>query len=181
MLNRVRVAAAILPLAMLLGGCLFEGTIDDKGGAELKMHYRVAPNSTAEKAGKDLESTDVKVVSKSLNKDGWMDTTVKTDDVTKLSTTTYFKAWNVTLTDGKDKGTKTLKASYVNKAPNTKIPQSAIDYYGDQIKISLTFPGDIVKSNATESKGKTATWTFKTVEFFKQPEQVLEVTYKLPK
>jgi len=180
MLNRVRVAAAILPLAMLLGGCLFEGTVDEKGGAEVKMHYRVAPNTTVDKAAKDIESKDVKLVSKSLDKDGWMDATVKTDDVTKLSTVAFFKAWKITLVDGKDKGTKTLKSTYVNKAPNVKAPQSAIDYYGGEIKIVLNLPGDIVKTNASDSKGKTASWTFKTDEFFKQKEAVLEVTYKLP-
>jgi len=181
MLNRIRVVAAILPLAMLLGGCLFEGTVDEKGGAEVKMHYRVAPNGTIEKAAKDLESKDVKIISKSLDKDGWMDATVKTDDITKLSTATFFKAWRVTLTDGKDKGTKVLKADFTNKAPTVKIPQSAIDYYGSEIKITLNLPGDIVKTNAPDSKGRTATWAFKTDEFFKQKESTVEVTYKLGK
>lgn len=180
MLNRARVVAAILPLAMLLGGCLFEGTVDEKGGAEMKMHYRIAPNTTVEKAAKDLESKDVKVVSKSLDKDGWMDATIKVDDVTKLSTSAFFKGWKVTLVDGKDKGTKTLKADFVNKAPNVKIPQSSIDYYGGEIKVTLNLPGDIVKTNAPDSKGKSASWTYKTEDFFKQKETTLEVTYKQP-
>lgn len=181
MLTRARVAAVILPLAMLVGSCRFEGTVDANGGAELKMHYRIAPNTTIEKATKDLESKDVKLTSKSLDKDGWLDATVKTSDVTKLSTAGYFKAWRIALTDGKDKGTKTLKAVYGNKAPNVKIPQSGIDYYGDEITIVLNLPGEIVKSNAKESKGNSATWTFKTVDFFKSKETPLEVTYKLAK
>lgn len=181
MLNRVRIAAAILPLTMLLGGCLFEGTIDDKGGAELKMHYRVAPNSTVEKAAKDLESKDVKLISKTLDKDGWMDATVKTADVTKLPTAPFFKAWKVTLVDGKDKGTKTVTARYSNQAATMKIPQSALDYYGRDIKIVLTLPGEIAKTNATSKTAKTATWEWTTEDFFKNKEISIEVTYKLAK
>lgn len=181
MLTRARVAAALLPLAMLAASCRFEGTVDATGGAAVKLHYRVAPNTTIEKATKDLESKDVQLVSKSLDKDGWLDATVKTADVAKLSTATYFRPWKIALVDGKDKGTKSLKATYQNKAPNVKIPQSGIDYYGDEITIVLNLPGEIVKSNAKDSKGTAATWTYKTVDFFKSKETTLEVTYKLPK
>jgi hypothetical protein len=182
MLSRVRVLAALLPLTLALGGCLFESTIDAKGGAEVKLHYRIAPNTKIEKVARDLESADVKLVSKSLDKDGWMDATVKTDDVTKLPTTAFFKAWTITLVDGKDKGTKKLTAHFVNKTPNVKVPQSGLDYYGNEIKIVVNLPGEIVSANAPGgAKGTAATWTYESEEFFKSKEQTIEVTYKLPK
>lgn len=179
MRNRSRGALALLSLVLALGGCRYEGSIDDKGGGEVKLHYRVPPNTTIEKASKDLESKAVTIVSKALSKDGWMDATVKTADVTQLSTAAYFRAWAITLADGKDPGTKTLTARFTNKTPSGRLPESALDYYGKDIQIVLTLPGEIVASNATSTKDKVATWTWPTTEFFKEKQALVEVTYKV--
>jgi hypothetical protein len=181
MLNRVRVLAAILPLAALLSGCLYEATIDAKGGAEVKVHYRVDPNTKLDKVARDLQSKDVTLVSKSMDKDHYIDATLQTADVMKLPTTTYFRATTIGLVDGPDKGTKKLSIRYANKTPNVKIPPNALDYYGTEIKIALNLPGEVVASNATETKGTSATWTFDTTKFFAAKETTLEVTYKLGK
>ncbi len=179
LLNRVGFAATLL-VALVVGGCQFESTIDAKGGAELKLHYRVAPNTKIDKVAKDLSSKDVTVVSKSMDKDNWVDATIKTADVTKLPTAAFFKGWTVTLTDGKDKGTKKISARFANKTGgNMKIPPSALEYYGADIKIIANFPGDVVTSNATDSKGKTATWDFPSDKFFSGQENVVEATYKV--
>ena len=181
MLNRVRVLAAILPLAAVLGGCLYEATIDAKGGAEVKVHYRVDPNTKIEKVTADLESKDVKLVSKSIDKDHYVDATLQTADVMKLPTTPYFRTTTIGLTDGPDKGTKKLSIRYANKSPNIKLPQNALDYYGAQLKVVLNLPGEVVASNATETKGASVTWAFDTSKFFAAKETTLEVTYKLAK
>jgi hypothetical protein len=179
--NHIRALAVTLPLAAILGGCLFEATIDAKGGAEVKLHYRVDPNAKLEKVAADLQSKDVKLVSKSMDKDHYIDATLQTADVTKLSTTGFFKAAAITLVDGPEKGTKTLTIHYLNKTPTAKIPPNALEYYGEQIKVGLTLPGEVVKSNATESKGSSATWTLETGKFFAAKENLFEVTYKLGK
>lgn len=179
--NRIRVLAAAVPLVAILGGCQFDGTIDAKGGAEVKLHYRVDPNAKLDKVSSDLESKDVKLISKSMDKDHYVDATIQTANVTKLPTTAFFKAAAITLVDGPDKGTKTLTVRYLNKTPTGKIPPNALEYYGEQIKVGLKLPGDVVKTNATESKGSSATWTIETTKFFAAKENIFEVTYKVGK
>jgi hypothetical protein len=178
--NYVRALAAILPLTALLSGCLYEVTIDAKGGAEIKLNYRVDPNMV-EKAGKDLQSPDVKLVSKSVDRDHYIDATLQVADVTKLSTTPYFRATTITLVNGSAPGTKTLTVQYVNKAINVNLPPSSLKYYGNEIKVVLHLPGDVVKSNATETKGASATWVVDVTKFFATKETTFEVTYNLPK
>ncbi len=181
MSNRVRTIAVLLPLLVGASGCLFQATVDAKGGAEVKMRYRVDPNAKVDKLGADLQSKDVKLVAKSLDGDHYLDATLQMADVTKLPTTAYFKATTVKLADGPEKGTKTLTVKYTNPKPMDKIPPPLLDYYGKEIQVALTLPGDVVKSNATEVKGSSATWTVDTTKFWAAKETLFEVTYKLEK
>src|SRR5579862_9341534 len=160
--NRIRMLVATLPMIVAASGCLYEATIDAKGGAELKMHYRVDPKIKPDKIGTDLQSSDVKLVSKSIDKNHYVDATLRMADVTKLSTAAYFRNTAVTLVDGPEKGTKKLTITSVNKTPAAKLPPTAVDYYGSEIEIVLHLPGEVVTSNATESKGSDATWVFDT-------------------
>ncbi|SRR5579862_4626735 len=177
--NRIRMLVATLPMIVAASGCLYEATIDAKGGAELKIHYRVDPQMKPDRVGTDLQSSDVKLVSKSIDKNHYVDATLRMADVTKLSTAPFFRTTAVTLVDGPEKGTKKLTITSVNKTPGAKIPPTAVDYYGSEIKVVLHLPGDVVASNATESKGPDATWVFDTKKFFAPKENVLEVTYRL--
>jgi hypothetical protein len=179
MSNRVRTIAALFPLLVAASGCLFQGTVDAKGGAELKMHYRLDPNAKIDKVGADLQSKDVKLVSKSLDSEHYVDATLQMADVTKLPTTAFFKATTVKLADGSEKGTKTLTVKYMNPKPMDKIPSTLLDYYGKDVQVVLNLPGNVVKSNATEVKGSSATWTLDTNKFFAAKETLFEVTYKL--
>jgi hypothetical protein len=162
--------------AFALAGCLVEGTIDEKGGATVDVNYRIGKGSQLEAERKRMESPAVKVLSASISDDNHAKFSLKTEDVTKLSTARFFEEAAITLADGEE-GTKVLAVKITRKNP-MKLPDEALAYFGKEVKIALILPGDIVKSNATKTDGKTATWTYEMNEFMNTRETVLDVTYK---
>ena len=50
--------------------------------------------------------------------------------------------------------------------------------FGKDITISLTFPGEVVKSNATTTKGNNATWVIPHNDFSAAKETTFNATYK---
>jgi hypothetical protein len=172
----------VLPFLALVGllfnaGCLIDGKVDDKGGAVLKIVYRLAPKTKLEPARKMMESSFVTVKSAEVDKDNRATIDFEIKDVTKINTAPFFKQVLVKLTDGKEKGTKDFRATHTIDKP-LGLPERMREYYGNEFRLTLAFPGEIVKSNATETKGDTATWKMTLDEFLKAKESVFEATYK---
>ncbi len=176
--SRPRVIAAMLALLCTSSGCLFEATVNALGGADIKVQYRVDPSLKPEKVGDGLQSSDVKLLTKGMDKDHHVVATLQTADLTKLYTASVFKAINIAFTDGAEKGTQTLTIKNVKRP--AKLPPSFIQYYGSQSTLVLHLPGEVVKSNATETNGNTASWTIDTAKFMNTAETTFEVTYKSP-
>jgi preprotein translocase subunit SecF len=179
--NPIRLAALTIGLMAALGGCRFEPTIDASGGAEVTVRMRLLKNQTLDRVAKDLSSADVQVVSKEKDKDDWATVKIKMKDVTKLSTAPFFANTAVTLADGEAAGTKLLKAVVTNKKPTDKLPENTVDFFGKEITVVATLPGEIVTSNATSTSGQTATWTWDLPKFFAAKQHTMEATYKLAK
>jgi hypothetical protein len=152
--------------------------VDAKGGATLDVTYRIGKGSTLEAERKRMESPSVKVLSAAMDGDNNVKFALKVNDITKLSTAQFFQEATITLTDGEG-GTKVLAAKIKRKSP-MKLPDEALAYFGKEVKIAVTLPGNVVKSNATKTDGKTATWTYEMNAFMNTKETALDVTYKKP-
>jgi hypothetical protein len=118
----------------------------------------------------------VKVAEATIDKDKWATYTLKFDDITKLNTVPTFQHTTVTLTDAEG-GAKALAIKHVNAATN-KLPEEMVVYFGKEVRLSVTLPGDIVTTNATSKTDKTATWTYPLNDFTMSPEVNLNVTFK---
>lgn len=175
----LRATAVLMPLALLASGCLFESTLDPSGGGTIKARYKVAKDQTLEQQKKSFTSANMTVEKATLSADHVLDIEAAFKDVTKLSSSAIFKAVQVAVTSDAEAGTKTLLLKQVNRNP-AKLPQSAIDYFGDDFTLSITLPGEIVKSNATSTKGNTATWKLTLTKLLADKEVPFEVTYRAP-
>jgi hypothetical protein len=178
MWNRVMTGAVCAILMLAANGCLFDTTLNAKGGGEMTLQYRVSKDDTADKQRAALTSSNVTIVDfKFDDKTREVSAKVKFDDITKLSTAKFFQNVGVTKSPGKDKDTETIAVKIVNKH-KMALPDSAIEYFGKDVTISTTVPGAVVASNATETKDKTVTWKFLLKEFVSLTEVPLTVTYK---
>lgn len=181
MLKRLLPLAFALPFALTVCGCLMDATIDEKGGGEMTVSYKLPKTGKLDDVKKQMESPNVKVTSAELNDQ----TSVATfklafDDVTKLSTAKFFKNATITTSEDKAKGTKTIVAKIVNKTP-AKLPDKVLEFYGNKWEVTATLPGEVVDTNATAKDGKKVTWTRTLQEFSTAPEITLTVTYKTAK
>jgi len=181
MLKRSFAIALVLPLVLVVSGCLMDTTVDEKGGGEMTVSYKLPKTGKLDDVKKQMESPSVKVTSAELNDQTSVATfKLKFDDITKLSTAKFFKNATITTSEDKAKGTKTIVAKIVNKTP-AKLPDKVVEFYGDKWEVIATLPGEIVESNATAKDGKKATWTRTLQEFSTAPEITLSVTYKAAK
>ena len=170
---------AVLSLSLALGGCLLDTTIDAKGAGDMTVSYKLPKTGKIDDVKKQMESPNVKVTSAEVNDKGDAVFKLKFDDVTKLSTAKFFKSATTTVTEDKAKGTKTITTKIVNKTP-AKLPDKVLEFYGNKWELTVTFPGEIVDSNATTKAGNKATWTKTLQEFSSTPEFTLTATYKVP-
>lgn len=180
-MSRRILPTAVVAALLALAGCRFDSTIDKNGGAEMSVRFHALANQSLDSIAKGMTSAHVEVVSKSKDKDNWVTVNLKIKDITKLSTAEFFSAVAVTLTDNAKEGTKTLKAVMTNKNPADKLPDNIVDHYGKDVTIIAKLPGEIVKSNATSTNARAATWTHDLRKFFAAKQNVMEVTYKLEK
>jgi hypothetical protein len=151
--------------------------LDDKNAATLKFKYRLQPDAKMETIKKMLESSFVTVKNAEIDKDKWATFDLEIKDATKLNTASLFKNVRVAITDGEEKETKVLQAKSIADNP-MKLPDRLREYYGNEFRLSLTFPGDVVKSNATETKGNTATWKMTLDDLLNAKETLFQATYK---
>lgn len=175
---RIRILTALVLAALLPNaGCLLDGKIDEKGGATLTVGYRLAPNTKLESTKKMMQSKFVTLKGSEVDKENHAKFDFEISDINKINTAPFFKNVRVALTDGKDKGTKVLNAKHTNDKP-TGLPEKMREYYGNEFRLTLTFPGEVVSSNATETKGDTATWKMTLDDFLKAKEVPFQATYK---
>src|SRR5262249_20993152 len=78
--------ALVLPLMIVISGCLVESTVDSKGGAVLKVQYRLTNENQLDAVKKQMQSPEVTLVDASVDKDKFATFNIKVADVTKLST-----------------------------------------------------------------------------------------------
>jgi LppM domain len=161
-----------------LAGCLIDGTLDKDGGGTLTVKLRLMSIDQLPDAKKQMQSPQVELVSTTLDDDKWATFTLKFADVTKLSTTQFFDRTTFTLADDEG-GTQTLNVKFVNtsRAPLTK---EMADYFGNQVTFIIHLPGKVVKTNATQKDGNTATWSYLSSEVGEKAELTLSATYKRP-
>jgi hypothetical protein len=53
-------------------------------------------------------------------------------------------------------------------------------YFGRELRVSIDLPGEVVRSNATSSAGRTVSWTWSLAELPARPSVDLTATFKLP-
>lgn len=172
-----RHAIVLLAVLCALPGCLMECTVDENGGALFKMRYRLTTEAQFDQHKKRFESADVKLVSATIDKDKWATYEVKTGDVTKLSTIAQLQSTTFTLTEG-EPGVRVLTVKYINKNPN-RLPEEMVAYFGNEVRLSLTVPGEIVASDGASTEGRTATWKYALSDFTNLSEATFRVAYKL--
>jgi hypothetical protein len=178
-MRRYFARSAVLVLAFsTLAGCLLEGTLDKDGGGTLSVKYRLTNADQFANAKKRMQSPNATVTNATLDAEKWATFELKLTDVTKLPTVPFFDHTKVNLTNDEG-GTKTLSIKYVNPS-HTELPKEMVEYFGSTVTIKIHLPGDVVKSNATKTEGKTAVWTYTMNEFGDKPEVDLTATFKPP-
>lgn len=180
-MGRVRYLCQSLALLLalsLLAGCLMDATIDDKGGGTMTIKYRLSTEAQFAGAKRRVQSAQVTLTDSKVEPDKWATFHLKFDDVTKLSTIEYFDHTTFMLSSDEG-GTKTLTAKFTNANPS-KLPEEMVAYFGREATITIHLPGDVVKSNAMKTDGRTVTWTYPLADFTSAPEINVTVTYKAP-
>lgn len=175
-MRRLVPSVVALSLAVLISGCFMDTVIDAKGAGTMVVKFRLTTEAQLEPNRKRFESAHVKVANATVDKDKWATYELKFEDITKLNSVAHFQNTTVTLTDGEG-GTKALAIKNVNKNPN-KMPEEMVAYFGKDVRLTITVPGEIVTSNATSTAGKTATWAYALNDFTNAPEISLTVTFK---
>ena len=173
----LRTTALLLPLAVLASGCLIENTLDAKGGGTVKAVYKMAKDQTLDQQKKQFTSSTMAVTKADVDADNTVHIEATYRDVTKLNTAPIFKGVVLAITSDDKAGTRTITAKQVNRNP-AKLPESVVEYFGKDFTFSVTLPGEVVKSNASETKGNTATWNMPLTRIIGDKEIPFEVTYK---
>jgi len=178
MLQRPVLYALLPALTLALGGCLFETSLDAKGGGTMTATTAVEKDEFP-RTKKTMESSVVKLKSAEL-----VGTGARTDgvfklefsDASKLQTTQYFRNLRVTRAEGAKKGTMLITATMKNGNP-LHLPDAMVERFGREVKVVVAFPGPVVESNGTISGGNTVTWQWGVKEFFNMPEVTMTATY----
>ena len=167
-----------LLVCITFAGCLIDGTLDKDGGGTMVVKVRLMSVDQFADAKKQMQSPQVNLINANLDDDKWATFNLKFADVTKLSTIQFFKRATFTLSDDEG-GTKTLSVKYVNPAP-APLDQGDGGLLRQQVTFTMHLPGDVVKSNATKTDGKTVKWNYPPNEFGTKPEVILSATFKRP-
>src|SRR5215472_1831479 len=181
MRNRVERSALFVLLFAALPGCLYETVIDATGGGTMTVTIRLDKREDLLNVKSQMENRMVKVTSAEFVSDGEPSRGVfklQFADVTKLSTTSFFKSVSISRSEGVN-GAKVLTAVVKNEKA-TEVPDSVVQRLGKEVKVVVTFPGDVIESNGTVSGGNTVTWTWGMKDFYKLPEVMMTAAYRPP-
>lgn len=171
----LRTIALLLPLAVLASGCLYETTLNANGSGTLTAFYKMPKDQTLDQQKKQFTSSTMSVTKAQVEADNKVRIEATFTDLTKINTAPFFKNVVAAVTSDEKAGTKTINAKLVTRNP-VKLPDAVVEYFGKEWTFSLTLPGEVVKSNATSTKGNTVSWTFPLTLVAK--EIPFEVTYK---
>ena len=181
MVNRTARSVLVMLLMAALQGCLYESVLDANGGGVMTVTLRLDKREDLLNVKSQLESRAVKVPSAEFVSDGESSRGIfklEFADVTKLSTSSFFKSVKITRSDGSN-GEKVLTAVVKNEK-TSEVPDSVVQRLGKEVKVVTTFPGDIIESIGTISGGNTVTWTWGMKDFYKQSEVMMTVAYRQP-
>ncbi len=173
------VAPLLLSLLGIVSGCLVDGTLTATGSGTVKARYRIDKSQTLDQQKQQFTSSNMSVTKATLDPEHWVDIEAKYADIAKLSTAPFFKDVTIALASDAKAGTTTLTATRINRNP-AKLPENVLQYYGDDFSVTLTLPGEVVKSNATATKGTTATWKMTVTKILGEKSIPFEATYKTP-
>lgn len=179
MLKQVARYAVVMAMITLVGGCLYEATLDANGGGVMSITLQGTNRKDLEALRNKMQSRTVKILSADASGDGTASQVVfkiQFEDITKLSTTEFFRNVSIKRTDGFN-GSQVLTGTVRNLKP-ADLADAALERLGREMKVVVTFPGDVIESNGTTSAPNTVTWTWVTKEFFKQREVTMTAAYK---
>ena len=164
-------------LLLLAGasGCVVDGTLDATGGGTLTMRYRLVSIADLAHTKERLASPDVTLTQASMTPDKQATFALAFRDARALATAPAFAAMQVALADEAD-GLRTLTVT-LPKQPGT-LPAPYVAYLGGELRVTLTMPGEIVRSNATSVNGRSATWTRNIDELQAQAVTTFSVTFR---
>ena len=174
----MRAVRHVFPSLLLIfaaSGCVVDGTLDAAGGGTLTMRYRLVSIANLDHMKSRLASPDIMLTQASMAPDKQATFSLAFRDVRALSTAPAFADAQVALADEAD-GLRTLTVT-LPKQPGT-LPAPYVAYLGGELRVTLTMPGDIVRSNATSVNGRSATWTQKIDELQQQPSTKFSITFR---
>lgn len=173
------VFGGLLLLVPALTGCLLEARLRSDGSGALRLQYRVDENTTLDSIAQRLGGSAVVVRSGRIDREGLATFKADLKDVTKISTSQMFRNVTVAQTPGAKPGTMDVTARIVQPKP-IELPEKMLQRFGNELKVTVTFPGPVVATNATSHAGRTATWVFELRTVTAAPETVLTATYTNP-
>jgi hypothetical protein len=169
--------AVMLFLAPALTGCLVECRLRSDGSGRLRVRYHLDENATLGTVAQRLEGASVTVRSARIDRDGIATFKALFDDVSKLSTTQMFRNVTFTRAPGAQPGTIDWTAKLVQPKP-IQLPEKLIKHYGNDLNVTVVFPGSVVATNAASHEGSTATWVLPLETVTSAPETSFTATYR---
>jgi hypothetical protein len=150
-------ARAALSIALLVAasGCVVEGKLDGSGGALLSVRYRLVSVANFEPAKARMQSPEVRLTSADMASDKQATFALALADVRKLSTAPALASTTAALADEPD-GTRTLAVTIAGSG--AVLPAPYVKYLGNDLRLAIEVPGEIVRSNATAVAGRRASW-----------------------
>ncbi len=167
----------VAALTLALAGCLVQSTLDDKGGGTMKVELRGDQNSTVDKVKAFFQGPGVTITKATMDDQKNAVIELSYTDFRTLSALKQFENTTFTMTDDAKAKTRTASA-VVKSAKPVKLPDEQLKYFGKDATVSVTVPGDIVKTNGQKKGSKTAKWTIPMNTLLGQGETEFTVTYK---
>jgi hypothetical protein len=169
--------AALLLVAPALTGCIVECHLQSDGSGRLRIRYHLDENATLGTVAQRLDGASVTVRSGRIDRDGIATFKALFADVSKLSTTQMFRNVTFTRAAGSAAGTVAWTAKLVQPKP-IQLPEKLLKHYGNDLKVTVVFPGPVVDTNATSHEGATATWVLPLQTVTSSAETSFTATYK---
>lgn len=171
--------AVVVAMGVLVSGCLYETTLDPSGGGTMSILLRGINRNNLEGLRNKMQSDAVKVLSADFSGEsdnGQALFKLQFDDVTKLPTADFFRNVSIKRSDGVE-GSQVLTAIVRNAKPGD-LSDAQVERLGKEVKVVVTFAGDVIESNGTTSAPNTVTWTWGMKEFFRASEVMMTAAYK---